>query len=118
LHGHIISRYTYIIKTNNEFEFPHFLWAKAIFLNLCFPPLSVKCVLTFAEKRMVKILIGMFRQLAFVEGLMFCICDAGAPFSHCLKRQKSNDNCFCQARSRCWTHAAVHNEGVQNNIDL
>ncbi len=61
-------------------SFPISLLAKAAFLNLCFPPLSVECFFTFAEKRMVKILIGMFRQLAFEEGLMFCICDAGAPF--------------------------------------
>jgi len=54
-----------------SFDFPHFLSAKATFLNLCFLPLSVECLLTFAEKRMVKILIGMFRQLAFEEGLMF-----------------------------------------------
>jgi len=62
------------------FNFPHFFMGKSHFLQFVLPPLYVECVLTFAQKRMVKILIGMFRQLAFEEGLMFCICDAGAPF--------------------------------------
>jgi len=50
------------------FDFPHFFVGKSRFSQFVFSAIVRRMFLTFAEKRMVKILIGMFRQLAFEEG--------------------------------------------------
>jgi len=69
-----------ILQVFMNFDFPHFFIGKSHFSQFVFSAIVRRMFFDICRKLMVKILIGMFRQIAFVEGLMFCICDAGAPF--------------------------------------